>query len=178
MFVVEIDVNVPLTVKLPVTVASPDTSKLLAITTSLSPSIVRPVPVEAVSVIPVDVRSVNTAVLAEAAPIAVPSILPPSILAVSATNESMFAVPSMNRSPHSLVEEPRLYTASVNGSKLDLTPAVIVTSSVDALPITVLPLNVAVFDAVSVVNEPAAAVVPPITELSTVPSRIVRPFST
>ena len=77
-----------------------------------------------------------------------------------------------------MVEEPRSYTASVNGSKSDLTPAVIVTSSVAPLPITVLPLNVAVLDAVSVVNEPAAAVVPPITELSTVPPLIVRASAT
>ena len=79
-------------------------------------------------------RSVNTPVDAELAPIVAPSIVPPLISAVSATKESICAVPSMNRSCHSLSDVPRSLAPSVSGTRslTNLPPTVM--ASLVALP--------------------------------------------
>ena len=67
--------------------------------------------------IPDDVIVVNVPAAAELPPITAPSTVPPLISAVSATNESMFAVPSINKSCHSAAEDPKSKDPSDEGSK-------------------------------------------------------------
>ena len=84
-------------------------------------------------------RSVNTPVDAELAPIVAPSIVPPLISAVSATKESICAVPSMNKSWNSLSDEPKSIAPSVAGSiSASNLPVGVIVSEV-ALPRSTLP---------------------------------------
>ena len=73
-------------------------SKLVVPSTSKSPL---------KSALLLSVKLVPVIAAALAPPITAPSIVPPLISAVSATSESMFAVPSINKSCHSLDELPK-----------------------------------------------------------------------
>ena len=65
----------------------------------------------------VEVTEENCPEVWTAPPITVPSIEPPLISAVSATRLSMFAVPSMYKSFHSLDELPRSLALSEDGTR-------------------------------------------------------------
>jgi hypothetical protein len=81
-------------------------------------------------------------VLGVVAPTVVPSIVPPLMSAVSATSESMFAVPSMFRLRHSWPVTPRSNELSVEGTKSDATRALKLTVSELLLPSVLLSLTV------------------------------------
>ena len=110
-------------------------SSLIPVTVAPSPAMFRLV--FAVTVVPVIAA-------AELPPITVPSMVPASMSAVSATKESMLAVPSMNKSCHSEPTAPRSCVPSALGIRSLATSAVIVTVSVAASPIVVLPLSAVV----------------------------------
>ena len=105
-------VKVPLTVRLSSTVTVPsaesNVSAPLEVSISLSP-------VTPILMLP-PVKSVNVPAPADAPPIVTPSTVPPLISAVSATNESICAVPSMNKSCHSFVDDPKSLAPSVDGN--------------------------------------------------------------
>ena len=84
---------------------------------------------------------VNVPVPAEAPPIVTPSIVPASISAVSATNESIFAVPSRNKFLHSCALVPKSCVSPL-GTKSDANLAFVVIVSALALPRVVFPLTV------------------------------------
>ena len=85
------------------------------------------------------VKSVNVPAPADAPPIVTPSTVPPLISAVSATNESICAVPSMNKSWNSLSDEPKSIAPSVAGSiSASNLPVGVIVSEV-ALPRSTLP---------------------------------------
>ena len=91
---------------------------------------------------------VATILLGEAAPIVAPSIEPPLMSAVSATNESILAVPSRYRSLNSKPDAPKSRALSVLGTiSLSKRPVAVIVSPV-ALPkstfpfTTVLPVTV------------------------------------
>ena len=122
-------VNVPLTVKLSSTVTVPPAESIVRLPDDVSNSLS---PVTPTCIFP-PVKSVNVPAPAEAPPIVTPSIVPPFISAVSATNESIFAVPSKCKSPHSSVEVPKFLLPSVDGTR-----------SLSNLPVAVMVSDVAV----------------------------------
>ena len=129
-------VNVPLTVRLSSTVTVPpaESSVRLPLDVSISLS-----PVTPTCMFP-PVKSVNVPAPAEAPPIVTPSTVPPLISAVSATNQSICAVPSINKSCHSLSDDPKSLAPSVDGIKsLSNLPVAVIVSDV-ALPKSTLPL--------------------------------------
>ena len=85
-------VKVPLTVKLSSTVTVPSAESNVRAPLEVSISLS---PVTPICMLP-PVKSVNVPAPADAPPIVTPSTVPPLISAVSATNESICAVPSMN----------------------------------------------------------------------------------
>ena len=128
--------NVPLTVRLSSTVTVPPCESMVKLPLEVSISLS---PVTPIWTLP-PVKSVNVPAPADAPPIVTPSIVPPLISAVSATNESICAVPSIKRSCHSLSDDPRSLAPSVDGSKSLSNLPVAVIVSVVALPRSTLPL--------------------------------------
>ena len=90
--------NVPLTGKLASTVTVPPAESIVKLPAAVSNSLS---PVTPTCILPL-VKSVNVPAPAEAPPIVTPSTVPPFISAVSATKESICAVPSMNKSWNSI----------------------------------------------------------------------------
>ena len=128
-------VNVPLTVKLSSTVTVPPAESIVRLPDDVSNSLS---PVTPTCILP-PVKSVNVPAPADAPPIVTPSTVPPLISAVSATNESICAVPSMNKSWNSLSDEPKSIAPSVAGSiSASNLPVGVIVSEV-ALPRSTLP---------------------------------------
>jgi hypothetical protein len=141
----------PTTVRVPATsvvsnVVSPSTSKSPVTATSEEASTV-----------------VNEPAAAVDPPITAASIVPPFMSAVSATNESIFAVPSKYKSLYSNADVPKSIALSVAGTKAASNLPVGVIVSDVASPKSTLPL------AVSVVKAPEDAELAPIVAPSTVP---------
>ena len=129
-------VKLPLTVRLSSTVTVPSAESNVRAPLEVSISLS---PVTPILILP-PVKSVNTPVDAELAPIVAPSIVPPFISSLSATYESICAVPSIKRSCHSFVDDPKSLAPSVDGNKsLSNLPVAVIVSDV-ALPRSTLPL--------------------------------------